>query len=177
MPLTSSTRHPPAGEDPSTSAPGPSNPAGPSTAPDASRNLDLVTDVLGVQVDGRASTIEWASGQRTVLPFLPKRTRNRRLRNLLENDARYATNLAKLPEAGPSSAVVAYLDKTTPKHDLFKAARNALSLNKTVVVPGYVDTESFDFTVEGLEEYFGISPHKPVQAHGTFRFPVSLTLD
>ena len=156
---------------------GPSNPAGPSTAPDASCNLDLVTNLLSVQVDGCASTIEWASGQRTVLPFLPKRTRNHLLCNLLENDARYTTNLAKLPEAGPSSAVVTYLDKTMPKHDLFKAARNALSLNKTIVVPGYVDTESFNFTVKGLEEYFGISPHKPVQAHGTFHFPVPFTLD
>ena len=70
-----------------------------------------------------------------------------------------------------------YLDKTMPKHNLFKATHDILSLNKTIIVPSYIDTESFNFSVEDLKEYFGISPHKPVQAHSTFHFSVPLTLD
>lgn len=139
---------------------------------DTSRKTDLVTNILGIQVDARASTIEWASGQHTVLPFLPKHNRNRHVLNLLANDARYAADLAKLPQAGASSSLVVYLDNTMPKTKLFTAAREAMSLNKTVVIPGYVDTDSFDFSLEDLQEHLSISPHQPIEAHGTSLFSI-----
>lgn len=132
----------------------------------ASQKTDLVTDILGIQVDARASTVQWSSGQRTVLPFLPKRARNRRLINVLAKDARYVRDLATLPEADLSSTLVTYLDKNVSKQELFKAACEALSRNKTVVAKGYVDTHSFDFNLIDLEEHLRISPHRPVEAHG-----------
>lgn len=52
--------------------------------------------------------------------------------------------------------------------ELYKAARDALSHNKTVVVRGYVETYGFDFTLKDLEEHFMVTPHRPVQAHGKF---------
>lgn len=74
--------------------------------------------------------------------------------------------MAKLPEAGLSSSLVVYLDKNKSKMELFKAAHEALSLNKTVVIQNYVDTDSFDLTVKDMEEHLGINPHRPVEAHG-----------
>ena len=44
----------------------------PSAFSDESHKKNPVTGVIGVQVDARVSTVEWTSGQRTVLPFLPK---------------------------------------------------------------------------------------------------------
>ena len=55
-------------------------------------------------------------------------------------------DLAKLPEAGPSSALVVQLDKNMSKIELFKAACKALSLNKIVLVKGFINVSSFDFT-------------------------------
>lgn len=126
--------------------------------------------MLGVQIDARAPTVDWTSGQWTVLPFLPKVNRNGRLLNVLENDARFTQDLAKLPEAGPSSALVVQLDKNMSKIELFKAAREALSLNKAVLVKGFIDVGSFDFTLKDLEEHFMISPHRQVEVHGTSQF-------
>ena len=129
-----------------------------------SHNDDLVTGILGVQVHPRASTVEWTSGQKTVVPFLPKRDKKRRLRNILENDARYVKDLAKLPAAGPSSSQVSFLDKNT--RELFKHAHEALSQDKVVVVRDYVNTHGFEFNTQDLDEHFGVAPNRPVQAHG-----------
>lgn len=139
---------------------------GPISFSDESRNMDLVTGILGVQIDARAPTVEWTSGQRTVLPFLPKRDKRRRMRNLLNNDARYTRDLAKLPEAGPHSSQVSFLDKNLDGLELVKLAQEALSQDKVVVVRGYVDTHGFQFNVEDLNAHFSVTPHRPVQAHG-----------
>lgn len=125
-------------------------------------------NVLGVQLDANAPTAEWTSGHRTVLPFLPNIIGNAASQNILAQDARYVADMAKIPEAGPCSSLVTWLDKNMPKTDLFSAAREALSLNKSVVVKGYVDFGSFELTPTHLEEHFMISPHSPVDAHGTF---------
>lgn len=122
--------------------------------------------MLGVQVDARAATVSWTSGQKTVVPFLPHVDRRRRISNLLFKDAKYVMELAQLPESGPSSPLVAHLDKDMGRTGLFQAAREALSYNKAVVVRDFVDNHGFCFTLEGLEEEFSISPHRPVQAHG-----------
>ena len=71
----------------------------------------------------------------------------------------------------PSSLLVIHLDKTVRKPDLFKTAQEALSLNKSVIVKNFVDTGSFNFILEDLEEHFMISPHMPVEAHGTSPLP------
>ena len=128
--------------------------------------MDLVTNVLGIQLDPCAPTVNWTSSQQTVLPFLPKVDRRRRVRNVLSKDATYVTNLAQLPESGPSSSLIVHLDKAMNRPSIFQAARGALSYGKAVVVRDYVDNHGFQFTLEGLEEEFNISPHRPVQAHG-----------
>ena len=129
------------------------------------RPTDFVTGVLGVQVDARAETVEWTSGQRTIVLYLPRKTpRRKQLKNALEVDAKYTRQLATLPECKPGSELVEFLDKDA--RDLVKAAREALSRNKSVVVRDYVDTHGFDFTLEDLEEELSISRHRPVEAHG-----------
>ena len=132
-----------------------------------------------MQIDARASTVEWTSGQHTVLPFLPKRDKRRRMRNVLENNACYAQDLAKLPEAGPHSSQVTFLDKNTDGSELFKLAQEALSQDKAVVVRGYVDTHGFDFNIGDLHAYFSVTPHRPIKAHGRpkqwpFYYPLTL---
>ncbi|KAG6377651.1 hypothetical protein JVT61DRAFT_14411 [Boletus reticuloceps] len=119
---------------------------------------NLVANIL-------APMVEWTSGQRTVLPFLPKCAHNQCLQNILGNDANYTTELAHLPEMGPSSPVIIYLNKNTNKRKLFQATRDALSRNLTIVVRCYVDTNSFEFNLEGLQEHLSISPRMPVEAH------------
>ena len=131
---------------------------------------DLIAGILGVQVDARAPTIEWTSGQRTVLPFLSKDARKDVVQNILAQDARYVADMANLPEAGPSSSLVVYLDKALRKPELLKAAREALSHSKSVIVKNFVDTGSFNFTLEDLEEHFMISPRMPIEAHGASLF-------
>jgi hypothetical protein len=131
--------------------------------------LDLVTGILGVQVDSRASTIRWTSGQETILPFFPKLNRKRQPKNLLQKDSEYVSDMAKWPHCTLSSPLVVILDKNTNRSDLYKAARNALSCNKTVVVKGYVDTHGFEFTLKDLDEYFMVTPHRAVQVHGKSR--------
>ena len=91
--------------------------------------------VLGIQIDIHASTVQWSSGQCTVLPFLPKLPCSHHILNALESDTQFAEDLAKLPEAGLSSLLIVYLDKSTPKNALFKATYQALSLNKTLLIP------------------------------------------
>lgn len=139
---------------------------GPSTATHQSRQNDLVTGILGVQVDDRAPTVEWSSGQLTVLPFLPIQGRKRRLRNVLKKDAHYTASMATFPEAVPSSSQVVFLDKGMDKQDLFILAREALSCDKVVVVRDYVDTHGFEFTLDGLENHFTVTPHTAIQVHG-----------
>lgn len=137
---------------------------------------DLVTGILGIQVDSRAKTVRWTNGQRTVLPFLRKPNRNRNIaQNLLANDARYAAELATLPEAAPNSSLVAYLDKAHDKFDLYEAARQALASNKSVVIKGYVDTSGFQFNTVDLQKHYGVIPDRPVQAHGKLSISSSLT--
>lgn len=151
---------------PSSANPFPSRCSGPTLVPETPEATDLVSGVLGIQLDSRAPTVYWTSGQQTVLPFLPKVTRKHRMKNVLSNDARYVRDLAKFPESGPHSSLVVYLDKGLNKIDLFKAAREALSHNKTVIVKDFVETHGFKFTLEDLEDNFMVSPLRPVEAHG-----------
>ncbi|KAG6377646.1 hypothetical protein JVT61DRAFT_14403 [Boletus reticuloceps] len=72
--------------------------------------------------------------------------------------------MATLPEACPSSLLVVFLDKNTSKTELFKAAREALSLSKSVLVKNFVDSSPFEFTLENLEEHLMISPWRLVKA-------------
>ncbi|KAF8414349.1 hypothetical protein L210DRAFT_3514070, partial [Boletus edulis BED1] len=123
----------------------------PSAMATPSRRLDLITGILGVQVDICSLTIEWTSGQRTVLPFLPRAIKDLGVRNVLAQDA---------------SSLVVFLDKNTSKTELFKAAREALSLSKSVLVKNFVDSGSFEFTIDNLEEHLMISPRMPVKAQG-----------
>ena len=127
--------------------------------------MDFVTGVLGIQVDARAETVVWTSGQRTVLPYLPRKTPRRKLvKNALEIDAKYARHLAGLPECKPGSELVEFLDKNA--RGLLRPALEALSRNKSVVVRGYIDTHGFNFTLEDLEDELSISPNRPIKAHG-----------
>ena len=107
----------------------------PIPAPGATFKVDLIANVLGIQIDIHAPTVEWSSGQCTVLPFLPKLPCSHHILNALESDTQFAEDLAKLPEAGLSSLLIVYLDKSTPKNALFKATYQALSLNKTLLIP------------------------------------------
>ena len=107
-----------------------------------------------------------------MLPFFSKVTQNGVIQNVLAQDAWYVTDMAKLLETGLSSLLLIHLDKTVRKPDLFKAAREALSLKKSVIVKNFVNTGSFNFTLEDLEEHLMISPHMlVVEAHDISPLP------
>lgn len=124
---------------------------------------DLVTAILGVQVDAVSETVRWTSGQVTVLPYLED---DDEVKNILHADQAYVEQLAKLPECTPSSQLVVFLENTMAKSDLLKAAREALSNNKTVVVRRFMDVSGLEFTVESLDESFMTFPDSKLQVHG-----------
>lgn len=50
--------------------------------------------------------------------------------------------------------------------ELLKAVWDALSQNKSVIIKDFINTNSFEFTLNDLEEHYNISPHRPVETHG-----------
>ncbi|KAF8418644.1 hypothetical protein L210DRAFT_3655529 [Boletus edulis BED1] len=126
--------------------------------------LDLVTGVRGVQLHADAPTVQWTSGQRTVLPYLPEETDNGVV-NTLDDDLQYVQALATLSESTPKSDAVAFLSKHDGHERLLSAAREALSMNKSIVVRGYVSTNNFDFSSEGLYDAFQTSEKMRLDCH------------
>ena len=129
------------------------------------RYKDLVTGVLGVQVSANADTVSWTSGQRTVLPYLENASGGR-TSNALQVDRDYVADLARAPEALPSSDLVVFLSRDMEEQGLLQAAQEALSRNKTVVIRGYVDTKGFQLTEEELWKRFSIFVDRPVEPQG-----------
>ncbi|KAG6369037.1 hypothetical protein JVT61DRAFT_15614 [Boletus reticuloceps] len=127
--------------------------------------LDLVTGVHGVQVSSNALTVTWTSGQRTVLPYLEGRDKRRKRINLLQPEAEYVKDMTALPECRVSSDFVQFLDGNLPKSALLKAAREALSLNKAVVIRGFLDVTGFELSMDGLMDEFNTLPTRPVGIH------------
>ena len=89
-----------------------------------------------MQVLADSLTIRWMSGHQTVLPYLPKETEDGVI-NVLDDDQEYVIDLAQFPEATPGSNFVAFLSRHDSYLQLIEAAREVLSLNKTVVIRGY----------------------------------------
>ena len=79
-------------------------------------------------------------------------------------------DMANLPEVGPSSSLIIYLDKALRKPELLKAAHEVLLHSKSVIVKCILDANPLDFTLEHLEEHFMISPHMLIEAHGASLF-------
>ncbi|KAF8422594.1 hypothetical protein L210DRAFT_891763 [Boletus edulis BED1] len=50
-------------------------------------------------------------------------------------------------------------------YELFKATRESLSMNKAVIVRGFLDVHRFEFTMEGLEKEFMFLPDLQVEVH------------
>lgn len=128
--------------------------------------LDLVTGICGVQISKHAPSVTWRSGQKTILPYLDGRDKNHRKINLLQRDARHVQDLADIPESQPSSEYVVFLDQSMPKPELLKASREALSMNKTVVIKGHLDIAGFNLSMEGLASEFCTLPARPIGVHG-----------
>lgn len=106
------------------------------------------------------------NGPHTTLPYLPRSDRKQHAYNKLSKDARYVRDLANLLESCSSSSLVVYLDKDMNRAELLKAAWDALSQNKSVIIKDFINTNSFEFTLNDLEEHYNISPHRPVETHG-----------
>lgn len=127
--------------------------------------LDQTTGVIGVQVDSSAETVQWFSGQKTILPYAEVQGDDGPL-NELQVDKKYVEDLARCPESLPPSDLVTYLSKGENPAELVTAARRALSENKTVVVREFVDTHGFEFTESGMYNEFSCLPDRALKAHG-----------
>lgn len=127
--------------------------------------LDLVSGVLGVQLHTEAPTIQWTSGQHTVLPYAPQEGEDQDT-NALKKDLEYVKVLAALPESTPGSDTAMFLSKHDNHTQLLSVSREALSMNKVVVIRGYVDTEGFEFSPEGLYNAFQTSDNLKLDCHG-----------
>ena len=161
---------PPVPPPPRNPLPPPSLPVNNEPAPEEPPNdpLDLITGIKGVQISKDAPTVTWSSGQKTVLPFLEGRDKRRRKFNLLQQEARYVKDMAGLPECNESSDFVVFLDRNMPRPELLNAAREALSLNKAVVIRGFLEDTGFDLTMEGLTKEFNTLPGHPIGVHGMY---------
>ena len=102
-----------------------------------------------------------------VLPYLPKETEDGVI-NVLDDDQEYIVDLAQFPDATPGSNFVAFLSRHDSHLQLVEAAREALLLNKTVVIQGYVDTQNFKFSMEGLYNAFQTSEKGQLKCHGAY---------
>ncbi|KAI9452915.1 hypothetical protein HD554DRAFT_2179724 [Boletus coccyginus] len=148
-------------------SPAPSSPLStppPSPGPNGGQPRDITLGVIGTQVGHGAKTVQWTDGPLTILPYLGKK-RGGSIRNVLSKDAKYVSNMADFPAANLQSELVVFLDRRMAKCDLLSAAREALSSNKTVVIRGYMEDETFAFTMEELSDHFMSSPDKPMGVH------------
>ena len=158
----SSPRNPPF---PSLAPSSPLSTPPPSPGANDGQPCDVTLGIIGTQVGQGAKTVQWTDGPLTTLPYLGKKWGGT-VRNVLSKDASYVSDMANFPVASPQSELVVFLDRRMFRHDLVNAARDALSRNKTVVIRGYMEDETFDFTMEALSDCFMASPDKPMNVHG-----------
>lgn len=121
--------------------------------------------ILGVQVPQQAKAVQWKGGPRTVLPHLVGRRKDKET-NLLKKDRKYVSDLANLPQSMIADDLVAFLPNSMRRKELLEAMRGQLSQGKTVVLKGFVKTNDFQLSEEGLSDDFGCFPDRVIHIHG-----------
>ncbi|KAG1722727.1 uncharacterized protein EDB91DRAFT_1255924 [Suillus paluster] len=126
------------------------------------RNLDLASDILGIQVPQQSKTITWADGCKTVLPCVM----NRGVNICEENDAAFVRFLSIFPESKPSSTHVVHINNNRFNRDqLQQLVSIALRHDRPAVIRGTCSHVLEEIDAEYLEKHFGISPLMRVTIH------------
>ncbi|KAG1722728.1 uncharacterized protein EDB91DRAFT_1255925 [Suillus paluster] len=139
-------------------------PAPPSPALSTLTNLDmdLASDIIGIEVPEQSETIQWSDGRTTVLPCIWEGGVN-----ICHNDAEFVKFLAQLPESCPGSAHVVhahYRDWSSKPMELCELVNEALRDGKVFLLRGRHKPEPAALDLDYLERY-GISSTRPIVAH------------
>ncbi|KAI9568693.1 hypothetical protein HD554DRAFT_2038690 [Boletus coccyginus] len=129
--------------------------------------------IISTQVGHGAKTIQWSDGSLTILTYLGKKWGGG-IRNVLK-DVKYISDMADFPVVNLQSKLIIFPNQRMAKHDLLSTAHEALSSNKTVIIRGYMEDETFAFTIEELSGHFMSSPDKSMAVHMrlALNFPLS----
>ncbi|KAG1836496.1 hypothetical protein DFJ58DRAFT_734920 [Suillus subalutaceus] len=125
-------------------------------------NLDLASDIIGVQVPEQSETVEWSDGHITVLPCIWEDGIN-----ICKDDVAYVKFLAQLPQSLPSSAYVVhaqYCDWSSKPMELHELVNATLREGKCFLLHGLPKPEPAKLDVDYLERY-GMSSMRPIVAH------------
>ncbi|KAG1899885.1 uncharacterized protein F5891DRAFT_1189361 [Suillus fuscotomentosus] len=132
-------------------------------------DLDLISDILGIQVLQQSGSVTWADGRRTVLPCIMSRG----IDICEDNDAAMVRFLSEFLESKPTSDNVAHIEHNGMSRGLLQQAiSEALRHNKPVLIHGSNINDAPLLDAEYLDNNFGISPLMRVTIHA---FPPDVT--
>ncbi|KAG2336299.1 hypothetical protein BDR05DRAFT_1005990 [Suillus weaverae] len=137
-------------------------PAPPTSPTLAELDMDLASDIIGVQVPEQAETVKWSDGRTTVLPCIWEDGVN-----ICKDDVEYVKFLAQLPQSLPGSAYVVhaqYCDWSSKPKELRELVNAALRKGKCFLLHGCPESEPANLDVDYLERY-GMSSMRPIVAH------------
>lgn len=132
----------------------------------STQSLDLTAGVLGTQVPQESPSIKWKDGHKTILPAIY----DEKKQNICDKvDIPFIQYMARLPTSQRSSTHVIHLEYGAQTiRDISEIVEEALSLNKSVKISGVPhNAPKKELSSTYLDVTFGISPFRPVYAHGT----------
>ncbi|KAG2353406.1 hypothetical protein BDR07DRAFT_1496320 [Suillus spraguei] len=128
----------------------------------AEQNMDLASDIIGVQVHEKSETVKWSDGHTTILPCIWEDGVN-----VCKDDVAYVKFLAQLPQSLPGSAHVIhgqYCDWSSKPTELCELVNATLRQGKCFLLRGLSKPRPARLDVDYLERY-GMSSMRPIIAH------------
>lgn len=126
-------------------------------------DMDLASDIIGVQVPQQSETIEWSDGRTTVLPCVWEDGVN-----ICQEDVTFVKFLAQLPPSLPNSnnvIHVQYCDWSSKPMELRELVNATLRQGKCFLLHGLPKPAPVMLDIDYLESY-GMSSMRPIVAHG-----------